>query len=321
MGTYALGIDLGGTSIKGALVERTQGIVDRRTRPTEGEQGPEHVLDRIAAVARELLRAHSDVTPVGLGMGVPGAVDLERTTVHYPSNLADWRVVNVREALSARTGIHHVVVENDANVAGLGSAHYGAGIAHDSFIMVTLGTGVGGAIIYNNKVFRGSTGGAGEIGHVSIDYEGPLDNSGVSGAIEAYLGQHFLSEHARIRLRHRPASAVHTLTDGDLSTLTPRILHEAATQGDEAAIEVLAWAGRKLGYALSSAISLLDIRVVVVGGGVSKAGDFLLDPAREVLHHQVFPAFQEGLRIEREQLGNEVAVLGAAQLAFSTSPS
>ena len=319
MSTYALGIDLGGTSIKGALIERTQGIVDRCKYPTESDQGPEHVLDRIAAIVRELLDAHTGPTPVGIGMGVPGAVNMERTTVYCPSNLPGWTVVNVHAALSERTGLHHIVVENDANVAGLGSAHYGAGVPHDSFLMVTLGTGVGGAIIHNNEVFRGSTGGAGEIGHMSINYEGPLDNSGISGAIEAYLGQRFLSEHARMRLRHRPESAVHTLTDGDLSRLTPRTLHEAASRGDEAAAEVLAWAGRKLGCALGSAVSLLDIRVVVVGGGVSKAGAFLLDPAREALRQQVFPAFREGLHIKREQLGNEVAVLGAAELAFSTA--
>ncbi len=321
MATYALGIDLGGTSIKGALVEREQGVVAQSTRPTEGDQGPDHVLDRIATIVHELMDAHQGPTPVGLGMGVPGAVNMARTTVSYPSNLADWGVVDVRTALSARTGIDHVVVENDANIAGLGSAHYGAGMAHDSFIMVTLGTGVGGAIIYNNKVFRGSTGGAGEIGHMSIDYEGPLDNSGISGAIEAYLGQQFLSEHARLRLRHRPESIVHDLTGSDLSTLTPRTLHKAATQGDEAATNILAWAGRRLGYALSSAVNLLDIRVVVVGGGVSNAGAFLLDPARKTLRSQVFPAFQEGLRIEREQRGNEVGVLGAAHLAFSTTPT
>lgn len=320
MSSYALGIDLGGTSIKGALVERDQGVVARCARPTEGDGGPAHVLNRVAGIARELLDNHTGPAPVGLGMGVPGAVNLARTTVSQPSNLPDWDVVDVQAEMAERIGMPHVVVENDANVAGLGSAHYGAGSAHDSFLMVTLGTGVGGAIIYNNEVFRGSTGGAGEIGHVSIDYEGPLDNSGIGGAIEAYLGQQFLSSHARQRLRRRPDSAVHRLLNDDLDALTPRVLYDAAREGDDAAIEVLAWAGHKLGCALSMAVNLLDIRVVVVGGGVSNAGAFLLDPARTALRRQVFPAFQSGLRIEREQLGNEVAVLGAAHLAFSTTP-
>ncbi|MFO8231528.1 MAG: ROK family protein [Longimonas sp.] len=319
MSTYALGIDLGGTSIKGALVEQDTGVVAQCARATEGDQGPSHVLDRIAAVAKELMHTHNGPAPIGLGMGVPGAVNLERTTVSYPANLDDWAVVDVRAALRERLGIAHIVVENDANVAGLGSAHYGVGTAYDSFLMVTLGTGVGGAIIHNNRVFRGSTGGAGEIGHMSIDYEGPLDNSGVAGAVEAYLGQRFLSQHARLRLRHRPESTVHGLTGNDLSTLTPRTLHQAAKQGDEAAAEILAWAGHKLGCALSSAVNLLDIRVVIVGGGISNAGDFLLDPAREALHNQVFPGVKEGVCIERENLGNEVGVLGAAHLAFATN--
>jgi glucokinase len=316
MSSHAIGIDLGGTNIKAALVHRDDGIVETTRRRTNAEKGPEHILDCIATLSEHLIDRAPPASVAGLGIGSPGAINWERTTVTRPPNLPGWDAIDLRSSLQSRLGDLTVIVENDANVAGLGSAYYGAGQAHDSFIMVTLGTGVGGAIIYQNKIFRGSTGGAAEIGHMTIDYEGPFANSGVAGAIEAYLGQAFLSDHARDRLVNHPDSILHDRLDGDLSSLNPRILYEAARDGDEAAQTLLAWAGHKLGCVLGSAVNLLDIRTIIVGGGVSAAGDFILDPAREALPTFVVPGLRDDLQIHQEELGNEVSLLGAARLAF-----
>jgi len=316
MSSHAVGIDLGGTNLKAALVHREEGVVEFIQRHTEADQGPEHVVDRIADLTAELI-TQAPAPVAGVGIGSPGAINWDRTTVTRPPNLPGWDTINLSDELrSALSRDVPVIVENDANVAALGSAFHGAGQAHDSFIMVTLGTGVGGAIIYRNQIFRGSTGGAAEIGHMTIDYEGPFANSGVAGAIEGYLGQSFLSEHARDRLVNYPDSALHDLVDGDLDQLNPRLLYEAATNGDEAAETVLAWAGHKLGCVLGSAVNLLDIRTVIVGGGVSAAGDFILEPARETLPSFVVPSLREDLSVLQEVLGNEVSLLGAAQLAF-----
>lgn len=316
MSTYAVGIDLGGTNLKAALVHRDDGIVETTRRRTNADKGPEHVLDGMATLARHMIDSAPSSEVVGIGIGSPGAINWERTTVSHPPNLPGWKSINLREALHSRLPALPIIVENDANVAGLGSAFYGAGQPFNAFIMVTLGTGVGGAIIYRNKIFRGSTGGAAEIGHMTIDYEGPYANSGVAGAIEAYLGQEFLSDHARDRLVNHPDSALHDLVDGDLDRLTPRVLHEAAQDGDDAAQRILEWAGRKLGCVLGAAVNLLDIRTIVVGGGVSSAGDFILAPARETLPNYVVPGLRDDLQIHQEELGNEVSLLGAARLAF-----
>ena len=317
---YAVGIDLGGTAIKGALVKLGEGLIHEVKTATQGEHGPEHVLDRIAYVVKELQTAAPE--PVaGVGIGAPGAIDWARTTVIYPPNLPGWERVNLREALQARCGADLAVfVENDANLAGLGSAHYGAGRPHDSFIMITLGTGVGGAIIYDNRIFRGTTGAAGEIGHMSIDFSGPFDRYGIAGAIEAYIGQRFLSHHARYRLLGRYDSKVHDLPDvgDDLEHLTPRMIHDAAQDGDEDARHMLAWAGHKLGCVLASCANLLDIPKVVVGGGVSHAGDFILGPAREAMAEYVMPMHRERIEIIRETQGNDVGMLGAAHLVFQS---
>ncbi len=316
MSSHAVGIDLGGTNLKAALVDREDGLLETTRRRTNADRGPDHVIDGIATLAEHLIDS-APTSIAGIGVGSPGAVNWERTTVAQPPNLAGWDTVNVQEALQSRVGTDvPVVVGNDANVAGLGSAFFGTGRPFDSFIMVTLGTGVGGAIIYRNQIFRGSTGGAAEIGHMTVDYEGPFANSGVAGAIEAYLGQEFLSDHARDRLVNYPDTALHDLVDGNLDRLTPRILHEAAQDGDKAAQDILEWAGHKLGCVLGSAVNLLDIRTIIIGGGVSGAGDFLLDPAREALPSFVVPGLRKDLRLHQEELGNEVGLLGAAQLAF-----
>ncbi len=314
---YAIGVDLGGTSIKVALVKRGEGIVREASRPTEAERGPEHILnliaDLITNVASEIGLSHV----VGIGVGAPGSIDLRQQTVAYPPNLPGWGVIDVEEELQKRLGrALRVVVDNDANVAGLGSAFFGAGRSFPSFIMITLGTGVGGAIIYEKKLFRGMTGAAGEIGHMTIDYDGPPANSGVRGAVEAYLGNSFLTDHARRLLQAHPESQVFALLGPDLEGLTPRHLHEAAQAGDVAAREVLAWAGQKLGCVLGAVINLLDIRKIIVGGGVSAAGDFILQPARETVRAYVLTGLRDGIEILQETLGNEAGMLGAAYLIF-----
>ncbi len=317
---FAVGIDLGGTSAKAALVRRNAGIVHEASRLTDAERGPDHVLDVVAALVREVSQQVGLEGIEGVGIGAPGVLNLERTTVAYPPNLPGWKVVDVRAELQARLGAAlPVVVENDANVAGLGSAFYGAGRPFPSFIMVTLGTGVGGAIIYNNRIFRGTHGAAGELGHMTIDYDGPKANSGVRGAVEAYLGIRFLSDHARVMLRAHPESLLFEMLGEDLEGLTPRHLHEAAQAGDETSCAILAWAGQKLAAGLGSAINLLDIRKVIVGGGISAAGDFILQPARETVGQYVLKGMRDGVEILQETLGNEAGMLGAAHLLFEAA--
>lgn len=316
-GLFAIGVDLGGTMIKAALVERDKGLVAEAAIETEADRGPEHVLDRIAEIVRGVETSSPDYPISGVGIGAPGVIDWDRTSVIYPPNLPGWEIINLRDALGSRLGGGMpVFVENDANLAGLGSAYYGAGRPHSSFIMITLGTGVGGAIIYNNQIFRGTTGAAGEIGHTTIDFEGPVDRYGIGGAVEAYLGQKFLSHYGRYKLLTRHESTIHDVAGEDLKDLTPLMLYEAARDGDEPAREILAWAGHKLGVALGSAVNLLDIRKIVVGGGLSAAGDYIFEPARKSIEQYVMPDHRGDVEIIRETLGNEAGMLGAAHLVF-----
>ena len=312
MQDLAIGIDLGGTNIKAAVVGRTSGLIRMETRQTQADRGPVHVLDRMAAISGCLMADKPAGALAGIGIGAPGTIDWDRETLIHPPNIPGWGVVNLSEALRRKLGPDlHVVVENDANAAALGSSHYGAGKPYDSFIMVTLGTGVGGAIIYRGRIFRGTTGAAGELGHMTIDHAGPPDTAGIAGAIEAYLGQRHLSDYARRRLASHPDSILHGVRD-----LNPALVTAAARNGDEQARSVLEWAGHKLGCILGSCVNLLDIRTIVVGGGMSGAGDLILDAARQTVLDFVKPGMRDGVEIVQETRGNEVGMLGAASLVF-----
>ncbi len=310
----AIGVDLGGTNILAAVVDSETGIVEQKSTPTQADKGREHVLDRIAETVLSLAENH-DV--IGIGMGMPGMVSKDQTTVSYPPNLPGWKVVKVADALSQRTS-YACKVENDANIAALGSLHFGAGQTFNDFIMITLGTGVGGGVILNRQLFKGPGGLAGELGHVIINYDGPLSNSVTPGTIEAYLGQRFLSTMAAKRIAQHPENPLYKKFNDDFSRLEPVDLSLAANEGNELAINILAQSGQRLGYAIINYIHTLDIRKFVVGGGVSKAGELIFEPARQIIQKHLMEPYKEGFELVGEELGNESALLGAAGLAFQS---
>ncbi|MEX0994615.1 MAG: ROK family protein [Balneolaceae bacterium] len=311
----AIGIDLGGTNIKAALVEQEKGIIEKLSIPTEADGGKDHVLDRIKIAVDQLLEKRRDLTPVGIGIGTPGVVSLDHRIVRNPPNLKGWVEVHVADEISERTGFS-CVVDNDANLAALGSSRFGIGKDFNSLIMITLGTGVGGGIVFNRELFRGSTGSAAELGHVIIDYKGPYSNSNTRGGIEAYLGQRFLSRYAADTIREVPDNPLYTQFKDNFENLEPIDVYNAAEQGNELAIDILQKTGEKLGYAIVNYIHVLDIRKIVVSGGVAGAGKWILDPARDTARSMLMPPFHDGFEILYEPLGNEAALYGASSLAF-----
>ena len=310
----SIGIDLGGTNIKIALVDKKKGFITTTSIPTRAELGKDHIFDSLAEELKEIIKNEKG-KPMGIGMGVPGMVGLDRRTVKNPPNLPGWDIVDVSKEIEKRIGVS-CVIENDANLAALGSARYGIASDIDSFIMVTLGTGVGGGIIFQNKIYKGVTGSAAELGHVIINYHGPMSHSNTRGGVEAYLGQRFLSRYAADIIRQHPKNPLYKEFHKDFDLLEPVDLSRAANTGNELAIEILQNSGQKLGYAIVNYIHILDIRTIVVSGGVAKAGKWLLEPAKETAMEFLMPPFRKGFNIIYESLGNEAAMLGAASLAF-----
>lgn len=310
----AIAIDLGGTNIKAAVVDKELGIIEQTSAPTNAELGKDHLLDRIAGTVDELTKGSDSI---GIGMGLPGMINSEQTTVLYAPNLPGWENVNAAEEISRRTG-HPCRIENDANIGALGSLHFGVGRNYDSFIMITLGTGVGGGIIFDNKLFKGSNGMAGELGHVIIDYHGPLSNSVTRGTIEAYLGQRFLSRFASDMISQNTENPLYKRFSRDFDKLEPVDLTMEANQGNELAIEILQKTGQRLGYAIINYTHMMDIRKYVLSGGVAKAGKWLFDPAKEIVKKHMMAPFQKDFELVYEDLGNDSALLGGAGLAFES---
>ncbi|MCH8569201.1 MAG: ROK family protein [Balneolales bacterium] len=310
----AIGIDLGGTNIKSALIHPEKGILEQHSISTEADAGLEATLDRIASTINKV-KESAELPVMGVGMGAPGMISLDRKSVHNPPNLPGWEHVMLADEIKKRTGLD-ALIENDANLMALGSARFGSGRPYEHFIMITLGTGVGGGIIFNNRIFRGATGAAAELGHVTIDYNGARCNSTVTGAVEGYLGQRFLSQRAGELIAKEPKNELFIRFNGDFEKLEPRDLSDAANRGNKLAISILEDAGNKLGFAIVNYVHTLDIRKIVVSGGVSKAGEWILKPALKTAMEQLMPPFRTDFEIIPELLGNEAALLGAGTLAL-----
>ncbi len=285
---YIIGVDLGGTFIKAGAVTKEGEILNEISLPSQAEINPQAVVRQIAKAVESIKGKFQNDKLLGVGIGTPGMVDLDGGTVKNPPNLANWVVFRLGDEV-AKVIKEPVKVENDANAAAVGELRFGAGKGMKNFIMITLGTGVGGGIISDGKVFRGAEGGAGEIGHTTIDYNGPLCGCGNHGCIEAYIGQKHLSRHVAEQLKSHPESLINKLLVGNMDRLEPKVISEAANKGDPFALEVWKEAGARVGIGLVSAMNVLDICTFIIGGGVAKAGKPLFDAIFETIWHMPSP--------------------------------
>ena len=253
--------------------------------------------------------------PVGIGIGSPGVVD-DDGVVKFPPNMARWDEVPLAGKIRKSFSRFRVKVENDANAAAIAESRFGAGRRFPDFLFVIWGTGVGGGIILNHEIYRGPTGGAGEIGHISINYDGPECNCGNRGCVEAYVGQRYLSQRTAEKLKSRPDSKILELVRGDASQLEPMYLAEAAQQGDQLAREMLTEAGTLLGVAIAAVMNVMDLRVSIIGGGISAAGAFVIEAIQRSVRLKVLKPLQPGIKVLQARLGNNAGILGAAGLVL-----
>ncbi len=310
----AIGIDLGGTAVKACLATASGVILQEIQQPTRASGGPEQVitlLTSMIATFEETARGTGDLR--GIGVGAPGSIVHEEGRVISPPNLPDWHDVPLGPALQEKSGMI-VFVENDANAAALGEAHFGASKDAPNSMLVTIGTGVGSGIILDRKLWRGEHGFAGEIGHVSIDAEGPACNCGSRGCLEAYVGAAYLTERAAAFLRHHPESP---LTAYSKDELTPKILADSARNGDRASYEILYEAGLKTGLVLAGIVNILDITTILIGGGIAAAGKPLFDGIDTSLNTYVIAPLRGKLSAQPARLGNKAGMLGATVPVFS----
>lgn len=310
-----IGVDLGGTTIKAGVVSEDGSILYQNKLPSKANVSPSEVIKQIHASVQDALNHTNGSNVSGIGIGAPGMVD-DDGIVKAPPNFVNWDEVPLKDEIAKLVGGLPVGVENDANAAAIAESKFGAGVQYPNFLFVIWGTGVGGGIILNHKIFRGPTGGAGEIGHISIDYNGPQCNCGSVGCVEAYVGQRYLSQRTAEKLKAHPQSKIVTLVGGDLSKLEPFYIAQAAHDGDAIAKEILIEAGSLLGVALAAVMNVMDLRVSIIGGGISASGDFVMQAIKNSVQAHVLKPLKKDIQVIPAKLGNNAGILGAAGLVL-----
>lgn len=285
-----LGIDLGGTFVKLGICTASAEMKGTMAIPTRPDRGPEDTVQRIGEAAETIQKKIGEVKATCAG--VPGPLDLERRILMRANNLPGWTNVRFPQMLGNRLGMP-TYMENDANCAAWGEYVAGAGRGTKSLVLYTLGTGVGGGIVINGEMWVGASGAAGELGHMTIDPNGPMCGCGQPGCVEQYAS----------------ASAVAM----KFGRGTAKDCFDAAKQGDPKAQEIVRWASEGLSIGLANMIHVLHPDIIVLAGGMAQAGEYLLEKVREGVKRRVFGVFVEKIRIEASQVsGDDAGWLGAA---------
>jgi glucokinase len=309
-----VGVDLGGTNIVvGAVTEDGRGLYGLASRPTPVTDGPDGVIARISEMVGDTVTAAKAVgatAVLGVGVGAPGPLDTARGVVHVAPNLG-WRNVPLRDRVAALTGLS-AALENDANCAVFGEWWMGAAQGAKIVVGITIGTGVGGGIVIDGKLYHGASDAAGEIGHTTIDSTGRRCKCGNYGCLEAYASGPAIASRAVEGMESGEVSDIPRLVGGDLSKVTAQTVYEAAHAGDAFALEVVKDTARFLGTGVANLVNVLNPEVVVVCGGVTLAGDRLLEPLRAEVKRRAFKPAADACRIVLGTLTGTAGVYGAA---------
>ena len=308
----AVGIDLGGTKIAGIRMDERGEILARQEAPTPEE--PSAILDEVVRLAT----AVSEGEARAIGVGVAGMVDFAAGSLGFSPNLP-LRDVSIRDFVQERCGLA-CVVDNDANTAGWAEVRFGAARGHEHVLVVTVGTGIGGALVTDGKIYRGAHGFAAEIGHIIVEPNGPQCGCGNLGCWEQVASGQALDRLAREEAEREPSGQIARLADGGRAR--GKDVSRAAQMGDEPARGIFEKIGRRLGEGIAGLVNVLDPELVVVGGGVAEEGDLLLEPARQSFREAVEAVDRRPeVPIVEAELGNEAGAIGAAALALEISAS
>lgn len=305
----AVGIDFGGTSIKVALVRGQEILVRGNTIITGNYDGPKDLIDAMAAEVLHLRERHPEI--VAIGAGIPGWVDWKRGVVENLVNVKGWKKVPVAGELAARTGLP-VTAENDATAMAYAEWQYGAARGYNNAVCLTLGTGIGAGMILEGRLHRGAKMCAGEIGMMSVDLNGVKGPFGNDGFIEGYVGLKYMAQRAKVLFAE--AGQEKLLEDCD-----PRLLAVAAENGNEIAKRVWEEAGDHLGAMLASLNWALSLDCIVIGGGISKAGELIFEPTRRSIAGRSHPFLVDELQVVPAYFSNDAGMIGAAALAVKHS--
>lgn len=308
-------VDLGGTRMRGALITEGGDVLMRDAVPTQASRGEPAAMRRLAGLMHRMKGASDGVDVVGIGMALAGPVDPVAGTVHNPPNLPTWDGTSPTRDLAANAGLP-AWVHNDASLAALGEYVYGMGRHTRSLVMVTVGTGVGGGMVLDGRLYGGARGFAGEIGHMVVEPSGPPCPCGGCGCLEIMASGTALGRMARERLEAGEESIVRTMVRGDVSRVRAETLVRAEGRGDALAGEVLRTGGHYLGVGVASLRSLLDPELIVIGGGVASNVHIFYPAMAAAARAHGMRGDKSALPVTPTALGDDAGLLGAAALAW-----
>jgi glucokinase len=313
----AIGIDLGGTNIRTALVNSSGEIKGIHKQPTHAELEMVNILENMADGIFKLLNEQKfkieDVK--GIGLGAPGFLSLDSGVIRFSPNLPTAKETPVVNLLKRLTNLP-VYLENDANAAAIGEHWIGAGQGVDNLLCITIGTGLGSGFILNGKVWHGSNDLAGELGHTTLFPEGLPCNCGRKGCIEAYVSATGIVNRTQIALKEGKNSSLKELLEKDEESLTSLAIYEHAEKGDRLAREIFEETGRYLAICLANVLNMLDLEMIIIGGQVSKAGDLFLRPTIQEIERRAIRIKYYPIKIVQPKLGDHAGIIGAAKPVF-----
>lgn len=326
MPSFAVGVDLGGTNLRIAAVDEQGTLLEKVTTGTQVAKGRDFVIGEMSdAILGVMAKHRAKGECTGIGIGVPGIIDLDTGMLHESPNLPGWDHYPVREEIE-RLLKTKVILENDANAAAMGEKWLGAARDYPSMCMLTLGTGVGGGIVLNERIWHGMTGMAGEVGHMNVEPDGHPCGCGSRGCIEQYASATAVVRMAREAIACGNAPGLQRAATGSDKEFNSRIVYQMAVQGDAAAQEIFRRVGRALGMTLADLVNALNLNMYVIGGGVASAWEAFAPSMLEEVHRRAFvyratapdaknkPEPNKTTIITRALLGSDAGLFGAARL-------
>ncbi|MEA1981027.1 MAG: ROK family protein [candidate division Zixibacteria bacterium] len=310
------GIDIGGTNIKFGLFNAKGQVLYREQKPTMADKGPQSLMHLITNIGERLMlyAAEENIDVRWLGVGTAGAIDFKKGKVIGPSpNIPGWEGMEIGRNLKERLNMP-VYVDNDVNSMALAEHRFGTAIGYDSVLCLTLGTGVGGAIIIDGKVYRGANSTAGELGHMSIKFDGPQCKCGNYGCLESFVASHVILSRVKSLLDNEMTAYFKEVLDGNPENISIKKLFNAYKREDEVAVQVLDETAGYVGTALAGLVNLLNPELVVIGGGIAEGSEKFIGKVKQEVKKRAFSSAVENLLILKASLGNDAGFIGAGLL-------
>lgn len=315
---YYLGIDLGGTDIKIGITGNKGNIHTKQSFPTNAHLDADTLVNHFGKCIQQVIKKSSinKKNIKGAGIGSAGLVNPETGQVKHVANIQTLSDYYLAPAIKKIIGIP-VFIDNDANAMTLGEFYYGAAKGYNNIIAMTVGTGIGGGLIINGQLYRGSTFSAGELGHITIESNGIPCNCGNYGCVERYVGREsIINRFNTYRKQKKIKSTINKFLDN--GEITPKAISMAAKAGDKLSNLVMKETGTYLGIALASYVNILNPEIIVIGGGIANAGGLLLKPAKEEMMKRAYPLPARNVKVVRAKLRNDAGIIGSASIAVNS---